>query len=55
MEQADISTLAILGQVSLDFLVAASALLYKDVEVTTERQLEALFCWRMWPMKVSFP
>jgi len=43
---SDVPTLAVLGRVSLDFLVATSPLLYREVEITSLGQLEKLFCER---------
>ena len=48
------STLAVLAQVSLDFLIATSPLLYGSVEVKTLEGLGGLFCGRKDPRtKVS--
>ncbi|KAL7413561.1 hypothetical protein BDY24DRAFT_58583 [Mrakia frigida] len=45
-KQADPSTLAVLGRVSHDFLAATALELYRDVVVTSMKQLEGLFCER---------
>ncbi|KAL7413535.1 hypothetical protein BDY24DRAFT_57531 [Mrakia frigida] len=45
-KQADPSTLAVLGRVSHDFLTATALELYRDVVVTSMKQLEGLFCER---------
>jgi len=44
--EADPSTLAALGGVSLDWLEVTVPLLYRTVEVTSIQQLEQLFCRR---------
>ncbi|KAL7410037.1 hypothetical protein BDY24DRAFT_418349 [Mrakia frigida] len=44
--QSDPPTLAVLSRVSLDVLVACSTMLYRDVVVTSVKQLEGLFCER---------
>ncbi|KAL7412901.1 hypothetical protein BDY24DRAFT_81451 [Mrakia frigida] len=41
---SDVPTLALLGRVSLDFLTATSPLLYRDVEISSLKQLRTLFC-----------
>ncbi|KAL7413671.1 hypothetical protein BDY24DRAFT_60980 [Mrakia frigida] len=45
-KEADPSTLAVLGRVSYDFLAATSLGLYRDVVVTSAKQLRGLFCIR---------
>jgi len=46
LQLSDVPTLAVLGRVSLDFLVATSPLLYREVEITSMDQLDKLFCVR---------
>ncbi|KAL7413666.1 hypothetical protein BDY24DRAFT_389216 [Mrakia frigida] len=46
-KEADPSTLAVLGRVSYDFLTATAPELYRDVVVTSVKQLERLFCRRI--------
>lgn len=52
-EQADVSTLAVLGRVSLDFLSSTAPMLYKEAVVKETRQLEQLFCERKEDSKVT--
>ncbi|KAL7413684.1 hypothetical protein BDY24DRAFT_415264 [Mrakia frigida] len=46
-KEADPSTLAVLGRVSYDFLAATSPDLYRNVVVTSVKQVEGLFCERL--------
>ncbi|KAL7413281.1 hypothetical protein BDY24DRAFT_441530 [Mrakia frigida] len=48
-QESDPSTLASLGSVSLDFLVATSPHLHGSVEISTVEALEKLFCERKQP------
>ncbi|KAL7412893.1 hypothetical protein BDY24DRAFT_81236 [Mrakia frigida] len=41
---SDVPTLAVLGRVSLDFLAPTSPLLYRNMEISSLKQLRMLFC-----------